>query len=142
RCQAQSPQQSPEPLGWTHRLCRAPGSGHGQQYRRTDAAQPSCWTQELLWLWAGVERASGRDDVQRAANDLAVGAESSPLAACVFASLCGLRRQKPGGSQYVSTLADDARTPSRVDAAGTTGGDTPRGSPSKVLMFFGNVVPP
>src|SRR5215467_12731215 len=109
RCQAQSPQQSPEPLGWTHRLCRAPGSAHGQQYRRTGAAQPGCWTQELLWLWAGVERASDRDDVQCTANDRAVGAESSPLAACV------------------SALADDARTPSRVDAVGATDVDTPRG---------------
>src|SRR6516165_3974889 len=120
RCPAQSPQPSPEPLGWTHRLCRAPGSSYGPQYRSTGAAQPGRGAQELLWLWAGVERASGRDEVQCAANDLAVGAASPPWAACVFASLCGPWWQKPGGPQGVSALADDARTPSRVDAASAT----------------------
>jgi hypothetical protein len=40
---------------------------------------------------------------------------------------CGPWRQKPGGPQCVSALADDARTPSGVDAAGATDVDTPRG---------------
>ena len=35
--------------------------------------------------------------------------------------------KSPDGPQCVSALADDARTPSGVDAAGATDVDTPRG---------------
>jgi hypothetical protein len=64
---------------------------------------------------------AGGDDVQCAANGLAVGPQSASLVDSVLTSLCRKRRHKPDGPQRVLALADGARAPG--SARSTCAGD-------------------
>jgi hypothetical protein len=65
-----------------------------------------------------VERPPGGDDVQCAANGLAVGPQSAALAERLFTSLCGARWSEPEGPQRVLTLADGTGAQSRTGSTG------------------------
>ena len=68
-----------------------------------------------------MERPPGGEDVQCAANGLAVGPQSASLAKRLLTRLCGAWRHKPDGPQRVLALADGARAPGRARA--TCAGD-------------------